>query len=248
MKVVAEDATTQKVQIESKISTDTLIPWDSSLTDKTSTIYQQKSEEVQTAFIWRLTSAGAARGLTLTEILVDFSSSVRKRRSAVNSASVTVTAQYTARVGDTVDLNSISDSLNAAVKSAADTAIKSTSEIFQPTATVTVSTNAALEKLINVDLIFMISLNTELTFTDSLKNKKSQDYLDSSKIINALLTPAVEYVSTMNSLEFENQMTSFTKLAREKRDSDQHRNGLHHKIYKISKNTTVIIIVFDFFI
>ena len=235
MKVIAEDAATQKVEIESKISTDTLIPWDSSLTDKTSTIYQQKSEEIQTAFKWRLTSAGAARGLTLSEILVDFSSSVRKRRSTLNSASVTVTAQYTARVGDTVDLNSISESLNAAVKNAAETAIKSTSEIFQATATVTVSTNAALEKLINIDLILMISLKTELAFSDSLKNKKSQDYLDSSKIINALLTPAVEYVSTMNSLEFENQMISFTKLAREKRDSDEHRNGLHHKIYQISK-------------
>ena len=72
MKVVAEDAATQRVEIESKISTDTLIPWDSSLADKTSTIYQQKSEEIQTAFKWRLTSAGAARGLTLSEIIVDF--------------------------------------------------------------------------------------------------------------------------------------------------------------------------------
>ena len=131
IKVIAAAAATQLVKIESKISAATKIPWDASLGDNTSALYLQKSLEVKTAFKARLTSAGAQRGVSLTEILVQFSTAVRKRRSTGQTTTATITVQYTASTGDNVDLKTVSKNLETAVKSAAETAVKNSS-IFDP--------------------------------------------------------------------------------------------------------------------
>ena len=95
-----------------------------------------------------------------------------------------------------------------------------------PSAAVSVTTNAAVEKMVTVDLVYMVSLQTEIIYSDSLKNRKSEEYLEYSRSILSLIEPAATYVSAMNDVSTETKMISFVKQSRQKRDSDLFRIGL----------------------